>query len=117
MAQKVMLVDLKKLKKSSELVRKEAEAMISAAYESMRAQADFIAKAGVSPEDLDTLLDNYPSSEGVRQALEIWEAEFRNELALARSQMSKEIKLSGKLLETKRTRNKKTATKRCTRIF
>ncbi len=118
MAQKILLVDLKKLKKSSELVREEAEDMLKLARVCIQAQEEFFRGAGLEPEQLKELMKYHQVSDEVKQAIEAWAAEFHSQQAQVVAMKKKEMKLSSKLLMTKKTRQKAGGSKkRCTKMF
>ena len=115
--QKVKLVDLRKLNKTSALVQKEAAQLLQQAYEAIEAQESFFRDAGVEPEDLNKLLNSYQMSDEVKQKLDLWETALHAELAQAKAQKKKEMKLADKLLVAKTRSTGRGNKKRCTRIF
>lgn len=118
MGHKVMQVALDQLRPSSEQVMKEAQALISAAQDARQIQAEFLSGAGVNPDELGALLNSQPSSEGARQALAVWEAELRDDLARARDEMVGVIRTARLRTRSGRTAASLSSTsQRCTRIF
>ena len=115
--QKIKLIDLKKLPKASTLVHKEAEALLKEATEAMAARDAFFRQAGISPEDVDSILAGYQMSDEAKQQLSLWKAQFYAEMVQAKARRKKEMKLAERLLMPKGKRAKSEGKQRCTRIF
>ncbi|MDD7805090.1 MAG: hypothetical protein PUP46_05925 [Endozoicomonas sp. (ex Botrylloides leachii)] len=115
--QKIKLINLKMLPKTSALVHKEAEELLKKADKLIAAQEDFFLHAGASSEDIQKALSNNQIADEIKEQFNLWKMQFDNELAQAKSDKKKEMKLAERLLIPRDKKTKSSSTKRCTRIF
>ena len=114
--QKIKLIDMKKLNKTKVLIYQETEVLLQKVRDALDKQEDFYKNAGIEQNKLKEILKRYKMSEKVKQALDAWKEELHADLAQAKAEKKKEIKLADNLLKPKikRTNSRR---KRCTRIF
>ena len=110
MAKRVRLINVTQLKKSSDLVQKEASELLSSTRLAMDKQAAFMKEIGIDKKSLRNFINNgkwsAPQRQKMQQELIQFNGDLKADMSQAVAAMRKKLKEAGRLLSGKKALSK-----------